>query len=505
MVCAITLPLPLSPLPSLPTARPEETVNEEEYDLRRKKEYAKTCAYIKEKLCTEISERSTTFEEFKIFASEYATDKSHQRAILEASTTNAVFCELLVGEYVTENDTQILQNLLKWHDIKTTTTERERLTQFELRRDFDKFSLKVADHVAERITVAQLKVCILSTPVQFGIYYSSLENERDTCIMIKILRDWAHPELLHRIVRHFYPEEKRWLDQYTEQMAAPASKETPDTSETRKAIDTYIDFREELAHLFVDISHHLQEHQQSTNAFLACVSSLPLSTVHPQLKLVRVTQPTVCDALLALAPFCSFHTTDLLSYIVNNYCDSTLHKSLVNHATKWEQFAQNTRILIVYGPQLDCFPLQLIQHNISTLILHVNIEQWRDPTLRQSTELARSTATAFNLHPWSVIAYRTVITVKESDDSGIGKAERVSVELLVPDMGACIIMKDGPGSSKLDFFRDNNITSLEVVVRDECYLSCELGSLQHMYKQALKTRYFAPYFEELNNVTECVH
>ena len=59
------------------------------------------------------------------------------------------------------------------------------------------------------------------------------------------------------------------------------------------------------------------------------------------------------------------------------------------------------------------------------------------------------------------------------------------------------IMRDG--SSKEEFFHKHSITYLEVVVCDNCHLTGESDSIGHMYESTQRQKYFAPYFEELNN------
>ena len=175
--------------PSLPlTVRPEEVVNAEEYEVRRKKEYAKLCMSIKKKFREILPEGSTEFEEFREFVSTYTTDE-HMLAILNATTPDAVFIQLSVGKFITENDTRLLQTLLAEYGDETVSVDRQQLTWFDLRKGFVEFSLKIASRVAERSTAAQLNVSILSTPVKFGCYYKMLESEQNVSTMIKILRD----------------------------------------------------------------------------------------------------------------------------------------------------------------------------------------------------------------------------------------------------------------------------------------------------------------------------
>lgn len=428
---------------------------------------------------------SPKFEEFQTFAAECISGHEDKLAIHHAATVDSIFSQLSAGEHITQNNTDILHELLQYaYDTgdNTFSDDRHGLKQFDLRNKFEEFSLKVVHYVAERATAVQIKICILSTPVRFGWYYTMLENEQEVSIIIKILRDWEHSELLHRIVRHFCPpEDKQRLDQYRAQASEP-DRSTIVQKE-------HVQHRECYADILTDVHSHLQEHPQG---ILDWVLSLTVSKAHPTLKLITVPLNTVSDALLTLLPFSSCYNTSLLSYIVNNFCDPRLHDKLSFNAKQWDSFASHITISDIYDVQLDRLPLQLTERKIVVLVLHLEGEEWKNPIFKLPIYLGLSIADHFALQPWSVVYYRTVITGQETDRKGDCK-----VEYLVPVLAACIIMKDGP--SKQEFFHEHSITYLEVIVRDDCHLTGDSNSIEHMYERAQRQQYFAPYVEELNN------
>ena len=426
---------------------------------------------------------SPKFKGLRMFVALYISDREDKLAILHATTVDLIICRLSAGEHITENNTHILHELLEYDTGDNTfSDDKHRLKQFDLRNKFEEFSLRVVHYVAERVTAVQIKICILSTPVRFGWYYTMLEHEQEVSIIIKILRDWEHPELLHRIVQHFSPpEDRQWLDQYRAQASEP------DSTIAQKE---YVEYREHYAKILIDVHSHLQEHPQD---FLDNFSSITVSTgAHATLKLITVPVNTASDALLALLPFSSCYNTSLITNIVNNFCNQSLQDELSRNTKQWNNFASHVTISDIYDVQLDRLPLQLTERKIAILVLHLEGEEWKNPIFKLPIDLALSTADHFALQPWSVVYYRTVTTEQETDRKGDCK-----VEFLVPALAACIIMRDGP--SKEEFFHKHSITYLEVVVRDDCHLTGESNSIGCMNESAQRQKFFAPYFEELNN------
>ena len=301
--------------------------------------------------------------------------------------------------------------------------------------------------------------------------------------MIKILRDWEHPELLHRVVRNFYPEGLRWLNKYQQELS-------DETSEKEKE---YLTCLERYADLLVCISRFLKTPVQNTTDLLRLISSFSLCTTHTSFKLITDSNETMCDALLALLPFSSFTNTHLLQFIVNNFCDDTLQGTLCTYLHDSEDYIGHTYLQDIYNTQLSCLPLQLTERNVVVFTLHLEGESWRNPLLKHASDLAFSTARAFYLQPWSVVYYRTILTGNEP-----GKKGDCKIEMLIPAMAACIILKEA--EHKQSYFHEHCITYLELHVDNDCYLSSTPISMAHMHQRVLKHKYFIPYFEKLNNL-----
>ena len=467
---------------TLNTVKPEEIVNEREYEVRRKKKFAELLVAIKTTFRDVLAKDSRQFEELREFVSTLVPN-THRLAILTATTTDAIFCQLSVGDYITENNTALLHPLLQLYGNETVSQEQHGLAEFELQRDFVQFSLRVAGNLTGKVTANELKLCILCTAVRFGCHYKTLEQEHDVGMMIRILSDWKHPELLRRVVRHFCPEQHQRLDRYTAKMVSVSRQFTV----AQKPEKLHLSFLESYADLVNKVYEYFKQNPQTF------ITSLRLSTESTSLRLITDSQDTVSGALLALMPFSSYHNTYLITYIINNFCnDTSLRDEVLRKTAKWELFTNHVFISNIYDVQLNCLPLQLTERNVVTLTLHMKGERWKKPVLVHALNLALATATAFRLEPWSIVYRRTVFTGNESGSKGDCK-----VEMLAPATAACIVLRDG--TDKQNHWQAHSITYLELNVENRCYLSSEPGNIAHMFHSAQLQKYFTPYFEELNN------
>ena len=427
-----------------------------------------------------------------MFVCGYTTREQHKLAVLNATAADAVFKQLLAGDYVSDSNTGLLYYLLSAYGDESVTADTDGLKQFDRRKKFVEFSLEVAHRVSERTTTAQLKVCTLNTPVQFGRYYKMLENVAEVSVMIKILRDWEHPELLHRVVRNFYREGLSWLNRYQQEQSNSLSEESDRHQESGRQQKEYLTYLERYADLLVHICHFFETHAQNTADFLRHITSFSLCKSHTSFKLITGPHNNVFDTLLTLLPFSSFTNTYLIEYIVNNFCDDTLQEQLCSYLQESDYYIAHTYIRDIYNTQLDCLPLQLTERNVVVFTLHLRGERWRNPLIKHANDLAFSTAETFDLQPWCVVYYRTILTGNEP-----GKKGDCKIEMLVPAMAACIVLKEA--EHKQSYFHEHSITYLELHVDNDCYLSSTPCSVAHMHQRALKQSYFSPYLEKLNN------
>lgn len=472
-------------------------MNEQDYNRKMKYYYVQTAVSIEKKFQSMQTEGILDFDVFKAFAAEYATDYQHKRHVLQARTTDEVFVELSAANYISQHDTNILQDLLIEFGGSTQREEQKKLAYFEQQRGFVEFSVTVSHYIAEETvcTMADLKLCVLSTPIPFGSYYSMLENETDVYVAMRILSDWKDPRLLQRAIRHFCPQYEDWIERYSQRLPSP--EQAPPGTPARELLEHQEKFTDLLMTIVRDLN--------SSHSFPTDPLSVPLSETHPELQLAPIKENTVSGILLALLPFCSYKNIHLLRELesllseLHNYCSNTTSIAQELHAftTQWNKFAAKTTIKAVYDTQLNEFPLQLSARGVSTITLHLQGEDWKDPTLSQISELALFMADTLKLKRWSVVPYRTILTGSETDAKGHCK-----VELLTPTMAACILMKEGASETEpLTKLCKNNITYVEVGEKFKYYFSCTPESIAHMYKQASQHMNLTSYFEQLENIT----
>ena len=383
---------------------------------------------IKDKFRELLPGTSRQFRVFQTFLLNYVSDPEQRGILLSTTTSCEIFDKLSVWRYISENNRGLLHTLLHAFGDGTVSSDSQSLAQLDLQIDFVDLVLELADMVPEQCTIDQLKLCLMSSPVEFGRYYKRLENESDVrTTLIKVVQDYQHPRLLHRVARHFHPDSLEKLEGIME-----ARKVEVQQSQTKNC---YIDLLERYISVLMDIAHHITDNPDKAAEFLQCFPSISLSRNHPSLKLTTHSPSSPCNALLSLVPFISYHNPTLLEYVVNNFSDHTLISNFLDEA---KTFTSQTDISEIYDVQLDSLPLELTERGIVILTLHVAGTQWTEPRIKTAADLARNTAENFNLNPWSVVYYKTVFC-----DGEPGRKGDYKVEMLLPALAACIILRDG--------------------------------------------------------------
>ena len=484
----VTLSPPPSPSPitSSPTTGerllPEEFLNQRQYIDWRKLEYSKLLASIEQKFSALLPKR---FREFQFFVSLCVSDLDHREAILHSATTRDIFNRLSVGNYISENNRELLHTLLQAFGDTTVSSDEQNLVKLDVQIEFVDIALELADAVAERCSIDQLKLCVLCTQVEFGRYYKRLEREVDArTTLIMVVQDYKHPRLLHRVARHFHPTSVDRLERNTRARKPPTKQLS------------LVEFLEKYADILMAISCYIVRNPQELAEFLGFFQSIRVSRKHPSLRLTTLSPSSVYDGLLSLVPFTSYHSPTLLQLITNNFCDTNLTHRLQELTTAWGTFVGETAISEIYDVQLDFLPLELTERGIVILTLHVVGDQWQQPTIKTATDLAQDTATEFSLYPWSVVYYRSVFSGSEP-----GRKGECKVEMLLPALAACVILRDG--DDRLHHWQNHSVVYLELLVENECYLSSDARFIGDMYQRAQGEKFFAPHFEVLNNVV-CV-
>ena len=464
---------------------PEEFLNQRQYIDWRKLEYSKLLASIEDKFTKLPPKR---FREFQFFVLTCVSDLDHREAILHSTTPHEVFNHLSLWRYISENNRQLLHTLVQAFGDVTVSSDRHNLEKLDVQIEFVDIALHLADAVAERCSLDQLKLCILSTPIEFGCYYKRLEREREVrTTLIKVVQDYKHPRLLHRVARHFHPDSVGRLERNTGRGKEATTEQL-----------SLVQFLESYTDILMAISNHLVQNPQQLADFLGFSSSISISREHPTLRLTRLSPSSVYSGLLSLVPFTSYHSPTLLLVIANNFCETHLAQHLTDLATTWKTFTSKTPISEMYDIQLDFLPLELTERGIVILTLHLVGQQWQEPRIKTATDLAEDTAAEFNLYPWSVVYYRTVFSRGEPGRKGDCK-----VEMLLPALAVCIILREG--QERVAHWQNHSVVYLEVLVESECYLSSDVKLIGDMYRRAQGERFFAHHFEELNNaVYQCV-
>ena len=466
------------------TAKPEELVNEQKLKTWMTHNYAKRTASIQKEFQNKHAQGTLDFEVFKKFVAEKTSGYKPRYRILEAKTVETVFHELFAGQHINQHNTDLLEKILRVYGGRELHKEREELANFEQQRDFVELSLKVADTVKEQCTITDLKICVLSIPNRFGSYYSRLENETDVYNAVWTLSDWEHPRLLKRIVRHYCPQHKDLIESYSHKFAS--TEQVPELPACE-----LLEHQEKFTGLLMTIAHDLNRSHNFLNDF-------PLSETYLELQLAPIKENTASGILLALLPFCGYQNLHLLREIVHKYCSRTTAQKLDTFTTQWNSFADKTTIKAIYDTQLDKIPLQLSARRVSTITLHLQGEDWKNPTLSQISGLALFLADALKLKPWSVVPYRTILTGSETDAKGPCK-----VELLASTTTACKLMEEGASQkgSLTEMLKKKTISYIEVEEKledeDESvyHLSCTTESITTIYRQATKHTHLRSYFE----------
>ena len=463
---------------------PEEFLNQRQHEEWRKLEYCQLLVSVKDKFRTLLPHYSRGFREFREYVATCVPDADHRLAILWSTTTCEVFSRLSAGGYISENNTRLLHTILLAYGGQTVSGEREDLVQLDRQREFIDLSLELEAAIAGHTVAAHLKLCVLCTAVEFGHYYKRVEGEGEVVRVLQVLRDWEHPRLLHRVARWFHPRVARQLGRLV------GERETQRSPAER----VYLSHLESYVDLLMDITQHLLASPEIFTALIECVSSLRISTRYSSLKLIQQNASSVCDALLSILPFISYHNTSLLTNLTNNLtAHPALSKALLDKTTLWRNFADNTAVCGVYNVQLDSLPLDLTQRGIAILTVHVAGQIWQQPSIQTALSLVQATAKEFRLFPWSVVYLRTILTGSETGRKGDCK-----VEMLLPALAACILLREG--EERQHHWRTHY---LEILVEGACYLNGDLiedqNCINHMHQRALAHKFFAPYFEELNN------
>lgn len=456
--------------------------------------YAKRTASIQKEFQSMHTQRRLDFEVFKMFVAEGTNGYKHKYRILQAKTVNRVFRVLSAGKQINQHNTDLLQEILSVFGGPELQKEHEKLVNFEQQRDFVKLSLKVADTAKKQCTIVDFKICVLSTPNCFGSYYSRLENEIDVYNAVLTLSNGEHLRLLKRIVRHYCPQHRDLVESYSQRFQS--SEQAPELS-----VHEVLEHQEKFTDLLIMVARDLNR----SHSFLTDFLFVPLSETYPELQLAPIKENTASGILLALLPFCGYQNLHLLSKIVRKYCSDTTAQELDTFTSQWNDFAAKTTITAIYDTQLDKFPLRLSARGVSTITLHLQGEDWKDPTLSQTSQLAQFMADALKLKQWSVVPYRTILTGSETDAKGHCK-----VELLIPTVAACILMKEGASKTGplAEMLKEKSITYIEVEekIEDEdeskYHFTSKPESIATMYKQASKHTHLKSYFEQLELSTE---
>ena len=481
--------------------RQEELVNEETYFKIMKARYANIATSIMRKFPSLEKEK---FQELKIFAQSHANTYEHKHIILNAVTTTDMFNILIAGNYITEEDIKLLQDITDIYGGENLHEEKIKLREYKEQCGFAEFVLKVAHCLSEQLTMTELKITIFSTPVDFGSYYSKLENETEVRVAIAILGDWENPRLLQRIIRHHCPVHSDRIESYR-QLLAPHSEPPPNSPERTLLI--HLETFSDLIHVVAtDLNRHKMLYLDPSLIFL--------SEAYPQLELTSLTEWTLCDVLKTLIPFCTHQNLHLLRYIVEKYSPDMKVK-LESFAAQWNDFASKTRVTSVYNIQLNKRPMNLSARGIATLTLHLRGQHWQDPMLSQAAMLAQVVANTLHLEAWSVVACSIILTGSESDAKGCCK-----VELLMPTLAACKLIKEGgtmlpqitslpqnasvPQSTSFlqntSLLQNTCLKYIELKEEGKYYFCSEIERMEEMYRAALQDQHLSPQFEKLERM-----
>lgn len=444
----------------------------------------KKCLRTQEEAGNEIVEHLKAHVQLELQQDQKCKDK-----IIKAQTTDEVIDTLTVHDHISHRDMSLLEEIV-WQFCEPLQNQ---VTQLETLKGLEALKHDGISELAPSVPLYLLKFCTMCTPLTCGAsdYYRSIAHVHDTASVIRRVYSSTDPRLFLRIVLQFSKKvpTKEQVQAYS---AAVKAQIPPNPAE-----DELLKLQEQYSSIITGLIDKVDRYDNPITDILYCqymYNGIPLWTENRgQLPILpffnyQYTEPLINALKCARRQMCTYNKHQLTENIAE-----TLTK-LVPYETQWRQYSQLTKVATVSETMLNEYPIDFAQEDLVIIVVHLNGEHWKTPTLSQCVELAKPFLEAFGLPLGSVTPLRPILTHDETDAKGHCK-----VELAASTKATCVIIRQL--LSKVLFLMDQSIIHVELKATGKYHFNhpTTTQALHILQKQAFQNKYLRSHFQELHS------
>ena len=423
---------------------------------------------------------------------ELKQDHKCKHEIIKAQNTEEVIDTLTVHDHISHRDMSLLEEIVQ----QFCEPLQNQVTQLETLRGLEALKHDVISELAPSVPLYLLKFCTLCTPLACGAshYYRSIAHIHDTASVIRRVYSSTDPRLFLRIVLQFseHVPTKERVQAYSAAVKAQSS--------LNSAEDELLKFQEQYSSIITELIDRVDRYDNPITDMLYCqyrYHGIPLWTENRgQLPILpffnyQCTTPLINTLIKYVKRQMHMHTYN--KHQLTENIAETLTK-LVSYETQWQQYSRLTKVATVSETMLNEYPIDFAQEDLVIIVVHLNGEHWKTPTLLQCVELAKPISEAFGLPLGSVTTLRPILTHNETDAKGHCK-----VELAAPTKATCVIIQQL--DSKERFLMDQSITHVELKATGKYHFNhpTTTQALHILQKQAFQNKYLRSHFQELHS------
>lgn len=414
-------------------------------------------------------------------------DHKCKHEITKAQTTDEVIDTLTEHDHISHRDMSLLEEIV-WQFCEPLQNQ---VTQLETLRGLEELKHDVISELAPLVPLYLLKFCSTCTPLPCGAsdYYRSIAHLHDTASVIRRVYSSTDPRLFLRIVLQFskHVPTKERVQAYS---TAVKTQISPNSAE-----DELLKLQEQYSSIITELIDKVDQYDNPIT-----------DTLYSQYRYHGIPLWTENTGHLPILPFFNYQCQILLINAMNcarrqmrTYNKHQLRENiaetltkLVSYETEWRQYSQLTKVATVSETMLNEYPIDFAQEDLVVIVVHLNGEQWKAPTLSQYVELAKPISEAFNLPLGSVTPLRPILTHNETDAKGHCK-----VELAASTKATCVIIRQL--LSKVLFLMDQSITHVELKATGKYHFNHPTQALNILQKQAFQNKHLRTHFQELHS------
>ena len=343
-------------------------------------------------------------------------------------------------------------------------------------------------YIATIVPLYQLMFCMTCTPILCGAsdYYRSIKYLHDTTSVIERISLWNNPRLFVRLVNLF---SNQYLTKHKVREYALAVEDQRTFNPAEEELLQYQDeYASIVTELVCEADLHITDIIYSSHKNSGHLAVLPYFNYQYTAPLIHVLRTYVR------------HTTnvpDEVAYTV----EKTLRK-LEAYIDKWSRYSESTKVAKVSDALLNEYPIDYSQEEKVVITLHMDGDEWKDPTLSQPAELAKLITQEHRVPPESITPIRPILTYNQRDGITHRQTDakgHCKVEFVGSTKAACIIIRNL--LSKLMFFRGQSITHAEFKAACKYHFIQPVESFGLLQKQAFTSTHLSSHFQELHSAT----